>query len=367
MILSAGPSGQSVLFSLDGQTVLGTPSCAAALGGRDVRQARLPGLSRSLAEDGIDLRQVSRLEIINGMGMAIGDAIIGLQAVFAVKDRLVRRGRGLSVRLWRPAVALPEGVRRVHELSGFRLARLPVDPEMARAMGDTWWLDLADLAFRPDFNARDMYGFFSAALGVTDIDGAERAPRWLARALPSPPRPWCLPRRYALVCAGASQPLRAIPDSIAVDLAGRLHRLTGLPVAGLGFRIDAPWFVALDGNTPRFDDFAGAIAHAACCITADSSACHIAAAYDRPALTLFTSVAPWMQIEGYPLCRGMLIDPASVSGKHWHTDEGELRTVVEAWSRWSSEMAQMGSVDAELRSLLALETAAGKDLDFAIP
>ena len=336
-IAAAGPPGAAVAFTIEGARVVGTPTCAASLQGGDILAARGEMGANALVEflpkwpESTGPR--TRVHVLNGFGMAIGDSLIGLQVASSMTERA-------DLVLWRTRADLHPGLVRVYEIAGFETRQLPV-PLAAFAALDGQRLDLSDYAMREDFAATNMFDYFAARLGLdpATIPTTSRAPSWLAKALPNPPQP-PLREPYVLIAAGASQPIRAMPPDEAKALATAVIGATGIRVAGLGFDLDHTQFTQADSWTPDFDSFVGLIAHASAIVSADSAAIHIAAAYAIPTLGLFTTTAPSLRISGYPHMSGLLLDPAATYlGQHWHESRDQLDQVAASWRKRRDDIA----------------------------
>lgn len=336
-IMSAGPPGAAVAFTVAGSRVVGTPTCAASLAGTDIVRARdEPGVS--------DLREFLprwpatpgtrvRVHVLNGFGMAIGDSLIGLQAASLLAERA-------QFVLWRPRARLHPGLERVYALAGFATRPLPIAVAELASMNGLR-LDLSDYALRDGFASANMLDYFLERLGLdpASVPASSRAPSWLAKALPNPPRP-PLREPYVLIAAGSSQPIRSMSAAEASALAAAIIGRTGVRVAGLGFELDHPRFAKADAWAPDFDSFVGLIANAEAMVSADSAAIHVAGAYAVATLGLFTTIDPDLRIRGYPNSSGLLLDPsAPYLGRHWHESREQLDRVAESWAARRRDIA----------------------------
>ncbi|WP_259294840.1 glycosyltransferase family 9 protein [Paraburkholderia sp. DHOC27] len=267
--------------------------------------AAQPGiLSAALRPFRLDYASVRTVHVINGMGVTLGDSIIGLTAIAALKAAHPH----LHFVVYRPTLA-PAYVEALYALASERfieIRRLPwplndIPRDEAR-------IDIGNHLFWPDFMTAPMIDFFLASLGVdtATIADALKANRWLqSLLLPQLPEAW-RDRPYVLFCPDASTPVRSIPPAVRGALVTRLYERFGLPVLGFG-ALDHPHYedvTALSGNTAEFLAW---VKHARYVLTSDTAAVHIAAGFDVPTTAFFTTVAPELRVRDYPLCRPLAL------------------------------------------------------------
>ncbi|WP_323119347.1 glycosyltransferase family protein [Burkholderia alba] len=279
----------------------------------------------------LDYASLSTVHVINGMGVALGDSVIGLTALAALRDRYPR----LRFVLYRPAHA-PAYVEALYRLAADAVApsrSLPW-PVAALPPGETR-IDLGNHLYWPEFAVRPMIDFFLSALGAEpeSIPAEAKRNRWLGRlTLPALPFAWRR-RRYVLFCPDASTPLRSMPASQRAALVGRLADVYGLPV--LGFEpFYHPAYVDVSpysGNTAQFIAW---VKHASVLLCSDTSAAHLADAFDVPTLACFSSIAPALRVRDYPHCATLELDvPAALRNRHTGASPAELTELEAAYRR----------------------------------
>ncbi|VUD56098.1 unnamed protein product [Burkholderia pseudomallei] len=161
----------------------------------------------------LDYATLSTVHVINGMGVALGDSVVGLTALAAIKARHPH----VHFVLYRPAHA-PAYVDALYRLAADAIAPIRALPWPAAELParDTR-IDLGNHLYWPAFAARPMIDFFLASLGVPpeSIPADAKCNRWLARlTLPrcrpsgATGRTRCSARRRARRCA-ASRPRNA--------------------------------------------------------------------------------------------------------------------------------------------------------------
>ena len=177
---------------------------------------------------------------MNGFGLALGDSIIGLQAMHAAQTLghlprpvLVRRTDCRPmVRALYPLAAdfadladLPDG------LSATPPPPLPAD--LRAAFGRV--IDMRDFAFDDDFRAVSMVDFFLRRLGLHphDVPAPLRRNTWLAPRV-RVRRVAGLPQTYLLFCPRASMPQRDMPTALQERLLRALIDMQPLPIVTQG-------------------------------------------------------------------------------------------------------------------------------------
>ena len=109
-----------------------------------------------------DYAAVSRVHVINGMGVTLGDSVIGLTALIAIKARFPH----LSFAIYRPAHA-PAYVKRLYELAAPLLGSIIDLPVMLDTLPYTELrIDLGNHLFWPRFASLPMIDFFLDAMGI---------------------------------------------------------------------------------------------------------------------------------------------------------------------------------------------------------
>ncbi|AOJ00525.1 ADP-heptose--LPS heptosyltransferase [Burkholderia mayonis] len=279
----------------------------------------------------LDYATLSTVHVINGMGVTLGDSVIGLTALAAIETRHPHA----RFVLYRPAHA-PAYVDALYRLAADVIAPIRPLPWPAAALpaGNTR-IDLGNHLYWPAFATLPMIDFFLAALGVPPESVAAGAKRnhWLARlALPEPPREW-RGRRYALFCPQASTPLRSIPPALRAALVDRLARTYRLPVVGFE-PIDHPDYVDVSDHSGDTAQFIRWVKHASVALCADTSAVHIAAGFDVPTLACFSSIAPDLRVRDYPFCTAIALDvPETLRNRHKSDAAGDIALVEAAYRR----------------------------------
>jgi ADP-heptose:LPS heptosyltransferase len=266
------------------------------------------------------------LHVLNGMGVTLGDSIIGMNALAWLKAS----HPALRIHLYRTPHA-PRFVERLYELASHIIEPVTYLPTPLQALPENV-VDLSDFLHWPSFSTAPMVDFFLRGLGIPLglVPASAKANRWLARLhLPPVPAPWSS-RRYVLFCDQASTPLRAVPQEHTAAMVERIWQQYGLPV--LGFHpISHPHYRDISAHSRDLDQFMAWVKGSAAVISTDSSAMHIAAGFDVPALAVFVSIDPDLRARDYAKCRVLDVRCDLTNGLHASEDPGVLREVDRIW------------------------------------
>jgi hypothetical protein len=275
-----------------------------------------------------DYARAQHVHLINAFGVTLGDSIIGLTALFAIR----RRFPHLTFTIHRPAHA-PRYVQRVYELAApafGRIAELPAP--LAALPAHALKIDLGNHLFWPRFATMPMIDFFLWAMGVAPDTFAAQAKcnRWMT-SLPSAPMPHAEP--YVLLCPTASTPVRSIPVAARARIVGRLWDEFGWPILGFG-AVDHPRYRDITALSRDTDDFLTWIRHARYLVTSDTAALHVAAGFDVPTTAFFTTIAPDLRARDYAQCAAVELDLPHLQGMHASARAGDLAALDAAYRRY---------------------------------
>lgn len=272
----------------------------------------------------IDYRTIQRLCVINGMGVTLGDSIIGISALQAIKAI----NPEIHLTLLRPHTC-PTYIEQIYPLAGGivdDLRYLPVNLESMLAQKDVL-IDMGNQLFRDDFALMEMHDFFLRHLGIepATVEASIKTNRWLRESIPEQPSPLNTP--YVLLNHNASTPLRSIPQSVLGDLVESIYRQHKMTVAGFT-PINHPCFFNLSARSQSTSDFIAIIRHARALYTCDSSALHIAAAFEVPTVCYFNAIKPQLRAAYYPLCKSIDLGTERSALLH-QSDECQLLEEIE--------------------------------------
>ncbi|MBN3735386.1 ADP-heptose--LPS heptosyltransferase [Burkholderia sp. Tr-20390] len=277
----------------------------------------------------LDYDRARHVHVINGMGVTLGDSVIGLTALAALRAA----HPGLHFTLYRPACA-PGYVEALYALAADSVAPSRALPYPAGALpADAPCIDVGNHLYWPAFARLPMIDFFLDALGVepASVPASAKRNRWLAQ-LPLPALPAQWQRPYVLFCATASTALRSVPPALQATIVEQLVQRYGLPVAGF-WPVAHPAYVDVSadaaGGTARFMAW---IKGASVLFAPDTAALHLADGFDVPTLACFTTIGPTLRVRDYPHCVPVALDvPAELRGMHRSERPADLAAVEAAY------------------------------------
>lgn len=276
-----------------------------------------------------DYARAGRVHLINAFGVTLGDSIIGLAALVAIK----RLHPHLAFTIYRPARA-PRYVQRLYELAAHLgdVVFLPVP--LARLPVDELKIDIGNQLFWPRFASMPMIDFFLWALGVApeSIAADDKRNHWLADVPLAP----MASEPYALFCPDASTPVRSIPASVRARIVARLADETGLPVLGFG-AVDHPRYRDIAPLCADTDDFLAWIGHARYLVTADTAALHVAAGFDVPTTAFFSTIPASMRARDYANCAAVEMNLPHLRGMHASARPADLDALERAYLDYGAD------------------------------
>ena len=292
--------------------------------------ASQPGILNAAAHPfQLDYSKIAVVHVINGMGVTLGDSIIGLTAVAAIRHAHPQ----VRFVVYRPELS-PPYVEQLYALAADKVAGTrPLPWPLRDVSSDETRIDMGNHLFWPGFMSLPMIDFFLGALGVPpeSVPSADKANRWLQMLeLPRLPDAW-RDRPYVLFCPTASTPIRSVPQPVRATLVGRLFERFGLPVLGFG-PVDYPHYVDVAATSTSTAHFLAWIRHARYVLTSDTAAVHIAAGFDVPTTAFFTTIAPELRVRDYPHCQPVTLnlpDLRNVQASDREQDMVRLNTAYE--------------------------------------
>jgi Glycosyltransferase family 9 (heptosyltransferase) len=277
-----------------------------------------------------------RVAILNGFGRALGDSVVGLQALATALELGALAPRPVLFRL----SGLPPVIQGTYaaaadlcEVRDLPWARATRDMPFAGAAGFERCIDIRDFAFDPGFRGVAMVDYFLNALSLRAqaVPSALRRNRWLACRIP-PERQ----QGYALVCPRTSTALRSMPNEVHAVVVRALAR-HGLNVLTQGEPV-APARPAPDAAT--LAELCALVSAAAVVISADTAMMHLADAYSVPCLAFFTTHRPELRVRDYPTVRAVHLGvPGLPEALEFARDAGDAAAARQAWFQRGADLA----------------------------
>ncbi|MEX3968123.1 glycosyltransferase family 9 protein [Paraburkholderia sp. EG286B] len=286
----------------------------------------------------IDYQGIAHAHIINGMGVTLGDSIIGLTALSAIK----KRNPEIRLTIYRPNRA-PEYVKQLYQLAAPIFGALVDLPVHADSLPDAdLRIDVGNHLFWPNFSTMPMIDFFLWALGMEpgDVVSQDKSNDWLASiALPELQGEW-KSKEYSLFCPTASTPVRSIPKAFHAEAVNKLWEKFHVPVLGFG-RVDHEHYTDITRYSKNTADFITWVKNARFLATSDTAAVHIAAGFNVPTVAFFTSIPSEMRVRDYRQCTAIDLRVDEVAGIQASSRVSDLFVVERAFnllkeSDWAS-------------------------------
>ncbi len=345
---------KDALMVFDEEAVLASPRAPVELGISSRGQTERKRAARSGQAVTMPVRQIEaqlrelgnlaspRTAIINGFGTGIGDYVVGLTAWRVVRERMLAAGCSeVRTEIWGRTHAIPRArVACPSEPSITGIRALPVTLDEFLELDGYW--DLSGMLDRPAFKQMPTIDFFLAALGVdpASVSAEQKRNRVL---VPEPIQAEIdtalagLGERFVLLHPASSTPLRDMPVPIMSRLLDELAQRTDLQIASLHpLPVAAERYADLSSLFRSHQHFCAVIRRAAGLLTIDTSAYHIADAFDVPSLVIFTTVPPERWTVYYPTVEGVMLEGVRESkyfGLHRSADPDVLRDIRNFWER----------------------------------
>jgi len=325
---AAGLTGRSLVDD-DGQLWLpyDVSRCHSVPHGLRALESLRPVLCARDAAIAPDWAAFQTVYLINGMGVALGDNIVGLSIAWALKCAQPH----LHLTLLQ-AAHLPPAVAGLHDLCVSWLETRHLPFPLARIPDDALLIDLADFAYWPGFADQSLHAFFARALGFESdcLDPVTLCNRWL-RTLPLPQLqpPWA-ETAYVLLAPHSSSPLRDIPPDVQLRLAEHAWQRYHLPIASF-VPLAHPEVYDIGPLAPDTAHFLAWIRGAEMLVSTDTAAVHVAAGFDVPTLAGFVCVDPVLRVATYGHCHALDLRTPQLDGQQFNESPAQIALAHDRW------------------------------------
>lgn len=248
----------------------------------------------------IDYSEVDELNIINGMGVTLGDSIVGISVLAAIKEK----NPNIKIRVIRPETA-PPYVEEVYKLAASVIDELDYMPfnihELSKSALN---VDVGNQLYSPYFHVMEMHDYFIQSLGLKldDINHDELTNKWLNNIDYGAP----IYENYTLFTPLASTKIRSIPSVFYYDIVEMLSNRDGKKVLGF-VDVNHKNYLNIAKHITNTKDFMSVIKAASNVYTCDSSALHIAAGFRVPTQCVFNTIPPELRIKYYSNCNPVYV------------------------------------------------------------
>jgi len=289
--------------------------------------------------------------------MTLGDSLIGLTALAAVRSADLLEGREpLLIR--KPLF----GHRLVNQL--YRLARplaetawFPYRAALSRPFEKR--IDIREFAFDPAFRGTAMIDFFLARLGADPaaIPASAKRNLWLARAIRER-SPLALPGRYILVCPRAAMALRTMPLPVHAKILESLLTLQTLPVVTQGRPPLTDPRLHYCPAVASLAELAALVSGAQLIVSTDTAMVHLADAWSVPTLAFFVTHRPEWRVRDYPSCRAIHLPAQLPPAIEFARDAADLAIAEAAWFSPGRDLAWLANLLSDAIRAIARPPAA---------
>lgn len=247
-----------------------------------------------------DYKAIEQLNVINGMGVTLGDSIVGISVLSAIK----KENPNIKINVIRPATA-PLYVEEIYNLASSVIDELHYMPYSIQKLHTAAInVDVGNQLYSPYFHIMEMHDYFIQALGlkVDDVNCSELSNKWLGTVDLGAP----VFENYTLFAPVASTKIRSIPSIFYYDIVDMLAEREGRKVLGF-VNVDHENYVNVAKYSPQTKDFLSLIKYASSIYTCDSSALHIAAGFGVPTECIFNTIPPSLRAKYYKNCKSVYV------------------------------------------------------------
>ncbi|MEN4051979.1 hypothetical protein P9A10_25495 [Serratia marcescens] len=294
----------------------------------DLSKSRVDGLVDKLSKSYIlnhsikrfrkDYKSENHLNIINGLGVTLGDSIVGINAIESIR----RFNSNIKISVIRPE-SCPAYVEEIYSIAKKIINTIDYMPyDISKLSTDAVNIDIGNQLFWKDFNEMEMHDFFLKNLGVDHLSIPPEWKRnhWLQDVMPKQKHKV---NDYAIFCPNASTNLRSIPKKYHYQIIDDMYKKLNIPIIGFS-PVEHPKFENITNQSRNTKEFISMIANSNYVYTCDSSALHISAAYDIPTTCIFTSIRPELRSKYYYNCKSIYIGDKMTENLH----ESENQTII---------------------------------------
>lgn len=265
--------------------------------------------NNAISKISVDYSTVKSLTIINGLGVTLGDSVVGISALHAIKIF----NPSIGIKIIRPENC-PDYVNEVYTLAKHIIDDISYMPfDITRATDADLVIDIGNQLYWKDFNTLEMHDFFLRSLGIEHkhVSASLKINSWLNEA----PIEDLNLGEYVLFCPYASTKIRSIPKKYHKKIISYLSDKFKVKVLGFS-DISHDNYTNITSLSTNTTYFTSIIKNAKHLYTCDSAALHIGAGFKTPTTCIFTTVKPELRSLYYDNCTSIYIGNNKTEGIH---------------------------------------------------
>lgn len=256
-----------------------------------------------------------KIAVINGMGIGIGDSIVGLRALEIFHERIRPNYSNISIDMFQ---RIKPELRTLYQCDKSVNRTYDMPQTLGRLLGYDDFMSLEGFTLSQEFNSMPMIDYFLAKFGVdpaTVSDHEKRGAclnpagsrRNIDKSLDNLLQSYkSKGHRLLFIHPLASDAIRSIPDDHIAKLTDFLIGNTDfILVSAVATSCKNERLLDVSRYSKSTDDFINIISRMDAVITVDTSAYHIAACFDIPTVVLFNTIHPRYRVSYYPYVRGI--------------------------------------------------------------
>lgn len=291
--------------------------------------------------------------IVNGMGTGLGDGMIGLAALNIFYKKLQKKYKKIIIDLGQPSVIGDKAHQALYNQETIinSYSYLPITVE--KLLDYDLIVDNSAMIIRENFPNNNMMDFYLENLGIDPASVPAEEKKIHIKKSELAERILDIPlkvlreqdQRLILLHLSASTPLRSMPRHLIkkaikkiVEADHRNHVITWENIDDVKKDIDAHLgphksrHTNLSFKNYGFDFYTNLISRVDAVVSVDTSAYHIASAFEIPCVTIFQSIDPKIRVAYYPLCEGVDLDSeGKLRGIHISNDAKHMEMGVKQW------------------------------------
>ncbi|MBN5204521.1 hypothetical protein JY462_06775 [Serratia marcescens] len=265
--------------------------------------------NNAISKISVDYSTVKSLTIINGLGVTLGDSVVGISALHAIKIF----NPSIGIKIIRPENC-PDYVNEVYTLAKHIIDDISYMPfDVTSATDADLVIDIGNQLYWKDFNTLEMHDFFLRSLGIEHkhVSANLKINSWLNEA----PIEDLNLGEYVLFCPYASTKIRSIPKKYHKKIISYLSDKFKVKVLGFS-DISHDNYTNITSLSTNTTYFTSIIKNAKHLYTCDSAALHIGAGFKTPTTCIFTTVKPELRSLYYDNCTSIYIGNNKTEGIH---------------------------------------------------